>query len=378
MTSDSHSKIPICSPAETVLAEVCERWFKEFKLEEYKPASIERVLSDKSVPLVVFFGSEFLKRIVHEPKLLSCLKGKVIYHIGGASDALFMLDINSIGIRAYFGYQDVSPSFIINAQEESLFRDAYLAGLKSLLNQETLGNALDKTKKAWEKLIARKSESIYAQMVRVFARATLRQLVLIGDKNWVAPSPNQLVIIRPPAIRIDRPRIEVVNLSPILLKWLQKDPARIAKLSPEQFEDLIAERLTHAGLIVTKTGKTNTPDGGIDLIAYPKSSSIPYLLAAQIKHSHKNQPISADVVRDFRGAITSFPIDVGLLVTNTRFTPNAQWTARQLPKLIRLRSMEDIKIWLANEIDESSILKDFPSSIEVAPGLVIPIPWSIE
>ncbi|MFL6283685.1 MAG: restriction endonuclease [Pyrinomonadaceae bacterium] len=375
MTSDTHSKIVICAPASTSLAGVFERWLRELNPEEQGHVPLESILKDESVPLLVFFGTESLKEAISDLRLRPFLKEKVIYHIGGTKE--LSTDISSAGMRAYLGYKDC-PAFMTNPKEGGLFRDAFLAGLISLNDQKTLGTALEDTRKAWGELLDRRTDSEYWWLMQMFALQAVKNLLLIGDAEWRIPAPARFIRIKPAVIHADRPRIEIINLSTVILKWLQEDPKRISALSPEQFEDLVADRLTRAGLSVTKTGKTNTPDGGIDLIAHPKSSSIPYLLAVQIKHSRMNRPVPAGVVRDFRGAITSLPIDIGMIVTNTRFTPDAQWTARQLPRLIRLRSIADLKLWLADEIDGSLILKDFPSTIEVAPGLVIPIPWSIE
>lgn len=375
MTSDTHSKIFIFPHTETTLANVGERWLRVLTPEEHDPVPLESIFKDDSVPLLVFFGNDPLKQAINDPRLRPLLKEKVIYHIGGIDE--LGTDMSGVGVRAYLGYKGC-PAYIISPKEEVLFRDAFFAGLRSLHDQKTLGRALEDTRKAWDELVDGRPDSDYWWLIKLYALKAVKDLLFIGDTEWMLPAPARFIRMRPAVIHADRPRIEIINLSPVILKWLQEDPERIAALSPEQFEDLIADRLTRAGLSVTKTGKTNTPDGGIDLIAHPKSSSIPYLLAAQIKHSRKNRPVPASVVRDFRGAITSLPIDIGMIVTNTRFTPDAQWAAKQLPRLIRLRSIADLKLWLADEIDGSLILKDFPNTIEVAPGLVIPIPWSIE
>lgn len=64
---------------------------------------------------------------------------------------------------------------------------------------------------------------------------------------------------------------------------LDEDPRRIESLTPEKFQYLIADRLEQWGLEVQLVGKINRKDGGIDLIAYPRSGP-PFLLAIQAKH----------------------------------------------------------------------------------------------
>lgn len=367
----------IFPPEENQLTEVWERWFMTLNPENQDHFSIDEIPADEEIVLLALFGNNLLRQFIQRPNLRASLNNKIIYHLGGISD-IDIAELNRMGVKAYLGYKGDAPAFLHTVKEESLFRDAYLEGLKSISRQADLSTAFKATKRAWEELATRKSNSKWNLFVRMYATHNLNHLVLIGDAHWRAQAPPRLISFKESAIRVDRPRIEIVNFSPVLLKWLQEDPAHIAQLSPEKFEDLIADRLTKVGLIVTKTGNTFTPDGGIDLIAYPKFSSVPYLLAAQIKHSHKNRPVSASVVRDFRGAISPLPIDIGMIVTNTSFTPNAAWTAKQLPKMIRLRDLEDLKLWLSDKLNESVILKDFPKVIEIAPGLVIPIPWSIE
>ncbi len=377
------SKFLICPPEETTLSEVWGRWHKALNLENHDYLSLGDVSNDKDITLLVFIGNNPLQRLIEDTSFHPLFNNKVIYHIGGIP-ALNSTTLKEIGVKAYLGYGDRAPTFIINTPEaENSFRDTFFVGLQSLANRENLSTALQLTKRAWLELrsLSRTSASpfgIHNRFVSMFAKSNEKHLKLEGDSHWRSQVQPRLISYRELIIRADRPRVEVINLSPILLEWLQEDPTRVAKLSPEQFENLVADRLTRLGLVVIKTGTTFTPDGGIDLIAYPQSSSVPYLLAAQIKHSRKNRPVSASVVRDFRGAIAPLPIDIGMIVTNTSFTPDAEWTARQLPKIIRLRDLENLKRWLANELDESMILKDFPNVIEVAPRLVIPIPRSIE
>jgi len=367
----------ICSPLETSLSDVWKRWITVLKPAERLDASLDGILQDESVSLIAFFGNEQIHQVLDDSNLRQSLRKKIVYHMGSTRDSQ-ITDGDAESVKAYFGYEGSAPAFLVNVREENLFRDAFLVGLKSLIDRSSLSTALEATKDAWRKLIDRNRKSHYDLMVRLYARNNLEKLVFKGDPAWAVSGSPRIILAVPRIASLLRPRIEVINLSPVILKWLQEDFARINKLTAEQFEDLVADRLTKAGLSVVKTGKTNTPDGGIDLIASSRSSPVPYLLAAQIKHSRTNRLVSANVVRDFRGAISALPIDIGVIVTNTSFTPDAEWTARQLPKLIRLRNIEDLKLWLADELDAFSILRDLPSSIEVAPNLVIPIPWSIK
>ena len=90
-----------------------------------------------------------------------------------------------------------------------------------------------------------------------------------------------------------RPAIVIpVDLSPRLIEFLKEDPSRLAQLSPDQFENFVADRLDRMGFDVTLTGNTFSKDGGIDLIAVPKQSGpTSFLLAAQVKHHSRGDSV---------------------------------------------------------------------------------------
>ena len=65
-------------------------------------------------------------------------------------------------LKPTLGYKE-SPSFLINVEEENLFRDAFLAGLESLSKKDSIGKALQETKAAWEVLAERRTNSLYTK-----------------------------------------------------------------------------------------------------------------------------------------------------------------------------------------------------------------------
>jgi hypothetical protein len=176
---------------------------------------------------------------------------------------------------------------------------------------------------------------------------------------------------RPVAIE---PLIRVVTISQEIIARLAANPADLAQLSPEGFEVLIADRLSAMGLGVRRVRSTNAWDGGIDMVAWPeRNASIPYLLAVQAKHSRVDRAVPQSVVRDLRGVLSTAPFDVGLVVTNTRFSPNAHWYAEQGPKIVRLRGFEDLVRWLRADFTHETIERDLPKEILLGPGLRVPI-----
>lgn len=122
-------------------------------------------------------------------------------------------------------------------------------------------------------------------------------------------------------------------------------------------------------------GNTFRKDGGIDIVACSNNSSFPLLMAIQVKH-HKapKYKTGPDAVRDLLGVIQYTGFNAGVIVTNTTFTPDAVWIARQKPTLLRLRDMEDIKKWLLDEHLDDFYWREIPDSIEICPGVEIQIP----
>jgi transcriptional regulator with XRE-family HTH domain len=170
--------------------------------------------------------------------------------------------------------------------------------------------------------------------------------------------------------------VRVCDNSPELLRFLREDPARLHALSPEKFEQFVAERLDRAGFNVKLTGLTNRKDGGIDLIAVPKAASVgSIVIAAQMKHHQVAQKTGRDAV-DRLLAWKDSMFGVGLLVTNTSFTKDAIWTAQQErnSRFLKLRDFTDLKRWLEDQFSDDAEWREIPARIELAPGCVIEVP----
>jgi transcriptional regulator with XRE-family HTH domain len=170
--------------------------------------------------------------------------------------------------------------------------------------------------------------------------------------------------------------ITVVDATPQLLEMLRRDPGRLSELSPEQFEILVAERLWRMGCSVQRTGATTLKDGGIDIIAVPKLAGVAsFLLAVQVKHHRGSRPTGRDAVdRLLASQNTSFRL--GMLVTNTRFTRDAIWTASRDPArhFLRLRDFADLTRWLHGVFVSDQEWREIPDSVKLAPGVLVQVP----
>ncbi len=169
--------------------------------------------------------------------------------------------------------------------------------------------------------------------------------------------------------------VKLIGVGETLGDQLRKEPSLVHQLTPEQFEELICDRLFAMGFEPRRIGAINRKDGGVDVLFWPRMrSSFPFLGAAQVKH-HRN-PNSKEgpaTVREFSGTLAGQPFNAGLLVTNTSFSPDAEWFAREHAKLMKLRDFNDIRRWLLDNFTDEAEWREIPSSIELCPGVVIKI-----
>lgn len=178
---------------------------------------------------------------------------------------------------------------------------------------------------------------------------------------------------------LGRPRtslVRVVNVSPELLRMLRETPERMRQLTPEQFEHLVADRISKMGFNVMLTGRTDRRDGGVDFIAVPHSAGTgTFLMAGQVKHHSADQKTGRQAV-DRLIALKNSAFRVGLLATNTTFTKDAEWIAHQHDNqfFARLRGFADLKRWLQDDFQADLEHRELPEEIELTPDLKITIP----
>lgn len=170
--------------------------------------------------------------------------------------------------------------------------------------------------------------------------------------------------------------VTLAEFGPEQMEWLLADSERLKHLSPERFEYFVADRLECMGFGVQLVGHTNQRDGGVDIIAYPKTVSFPFLLAVQVKHRRSDRKIGAPDVRNFHSVLSSAngPFSLGILVTNTTFTADAQWFADNNSALLRLRGIQDLRRWLKEDFANEHEWREIPDEVVLGPSIRIKIP----
>lgn len=174
-------------------------------------------------------------------------------------------------------------------------------------------------------------------------------------------------------MRPSKPIARIVTATVPLYRLLRRDLDAIYELSPAAFEDFVGDRLDTMGMDVHRVSSTFAPDGGVDLIATPRSSTFPFLLAVQVKHHrHPSVKTGPGPVKDMQSVLAALPFHAGMIVTNTRFTPDADWWASQCPGKLQLHDIETIRHWIEDRFHEDRF-RGIPSSIQLTPGLQVEV-----
>jgi len=168
-------------------------------------------------------------------------------------------------------------------------------------------------------------------------------------------------------------QVSVIPFSEELLAELRRDPTELLKLTPDQFELFLCDRLDAMGMERQRVGSIYAPDGGIDILAWPRQpAAFPFLVGVQAKHRKSwTEKVGVRDVREFGAVVRNWPLQAGLLVTNTSFTPNATWEIENHKHIIRLRDFEDLRRWIADNFVDDAEWREIPEQIEYRPGKFI-------
>lgn len=233
----------------------------------------------------------------------------------------------------------------------------------------------------WEDNTANRIEAIepmHRLNIGLVSRIPRQELLLIVELHWgrsFAPFESQVHHLKP----LIRPvEIEIVDITADLVDKLLRNPDELYRIGAECFEDLVQNRIEAMGFKAQRITKTFSKDGGIDLLFWREDAPFPFLGAVQAKyHSSSNKKTGARDVRDFAGTLAALPIAVGVMVTNTAFTFDAQWVASKLHSHIRLRNQSDLRRWISGHFVDALEWREIPAEIELCPGVRVRIPTKV-
>jgi len=171
-------------------------------------------------------------------------------------------------------------------------------------------------------------------------------------------------------------RVQIISgLTGDIVARILKHPRDIYRITPEQFEELVMDRVSAMRYEVKQVGKTNRPDGGIDIVfSSRRGDSLPVLGAIQVKHhSRPSLKSGVEVVHAMAGVLERHKgqFNLGMVVTNTSFTNEAQWFVEPFRLFLRLRDGADVQRWIAGDFGSPRERREFPTSIAFTSGLIL-------
>lgn len=153
---------------------------------------------------------------------------------------------------------------------------------------------------------------------------------------------NNIFVPKNEIITVVPPIIATANRS--LADTLKKQPHDLHKLTPREFEILLAELLADMGWEVELTKQTR--DGGTDILAYLNTDIGRLLCLVEAKHYRPDRKIGVDLVRTLYGTLCDAQANSAMLVTSSSFTADAREFQQKHQYQLTLRDYADIVSWI--------------------------------
>lgn len=143
-------------------------------------------------------------------------------------------------------------------------------------------------------------------------------------------------------IKVVQPKIVLVTDS--LIMKLQKSPQDIYKVTPRQFEQMVADLLADMGCDVELTKETR--DGGKDILAYMNTELGRILCLVEAKRHSRTRPVGVGIIRNLYGTFCDYQANSAMLVTTSHFSEDAREFQRRHEYHLSLRDYTDVVDWI--------------------------------
>lgn len=153
---------------------------------------------------------------------------------------------------------------------------------------------------------------------------------------------NYILVPKKEIIPVVKPVIVSANNS--LISTLKKQPKDIYRLSPRDFEKLLADLLKDMGWDVELTKQTR--DGGADILAYLNTGVGRLLCLVEAKHYREDRKIGVDLVRTLYGTLCDAQANSAMMVTTSTFTSDAKTFQQKHKYQLSLKDYADIVEWI--------------------------------
>ena len=137
---------------------------------------------------------------------------------------------------------------------------------------------------------------------------------------------------------------QIITTNDQLITQLKRTPDDLFKITPRQFEEVIADLLTDMGMEVELTPATR--DGGKDILAYMKTEIGKFLCLVEAKQHNKNRPVGVSLVRSLYGTLVDHQATTGMLVTTSRFSPDSKTFQARHQYQLSLKDYGDVVSWI--------------------------------
>jgi restriction system protein len=144
----------------------------------------------------------------------------------------------------------------------------------------------------------------------------------------------------------------VVTANDRLIEKLKRKPDDLFRISPRQFEEVIADILTDMGMEVELTPATR--DGGKDILAYMSTDIGKFLCLVEAKRYSRKRPVDVSLVRALFGTLVDHKATSGMLVTTSSFGPDAKSFQERHKYQLSLKDYSNVVEWLMKYKTNSS------------------------
>lgn len=124
---------------------------------------------------------------------------------------------------------------------------------------------------------------------------------------------------------------------------LYHDNANLFKISPRQFEEVIAEMLAADSFKVRLTSQTK--DDGYDIEAIKNICGFDVRFLVECKRNFEN-PVGINVVRSFNDVLMRERANKGVIITTSHFTKGAWKRKHEMGHLLDLKQRDDFFVWV--------------------------------
>jgi hypothetical protein len=143
-------------------------------------------------------------------------------------------------------------------------------------------------------------------------------------------------------IAVARPVI--ISANEAMIAGLKRQPRDVFKLTPRQYEELVAELLHDIGYEITLTKATR--DGGKDILASMKTELGEFLCLVEAKHYREDRKIGVSLVRTLYGTLCDYQASSAMLVTTSSYSKDAHVLQERHKYELSLRDYTDVAGWI--------------------------------